>query len=178
MELLIEDDGVARSAVGIQRISRNRPNVLPSGAAIQRLGGVSSLGVESEEGEASRSGSSFGRLHQCDAESLPAGSPVNQQFRNLGSMGLVRRPRRVDLDCAGYPNLVARDEKHRSWVRCGDGRAPPLLGTVQGEGRKEADRRTSFDGIHEHCGKIGDVGFAGRANEFLDHGTEKETCRL
>src|SRR4051812_39451917 len=113
VEILVKDHGpVWRFAVGIERVSRDHAHLGPSNPPIQLRGRSILPGIERQECEAGLASGHLDRLHQPFANAATAASTMDDEFRDVCPMWLVRRPRRMHLDRADDSFSVARDENN------------------------------------------------------------------
>ncbi len=129
-DLLVEDDRVTRSAVGIERVVRNHADPLPSRRRIQLLAGIPTHRIERKQRKPRYAGACLDRLHQGSSDSLPARPPMHEELGDIGAMRLIGWPRRVQRHAAGDAEVVPRDQHDRARVGALECRPPPLPGGI------------------------------------------------
>jgi len=79
-EPLVEDDRVAGSAVGVERIVGNDAHPIPARGRIQLLGRIASHRIEREQRKSRRTRMCFDRCHQRSSHPLPTRPPMHEEF--------------------------------------------------------------------------------------------------
>jgi hypothetical protein len=97
-EMFEEDGGIAGAAVGEEGVVGDDSDGGPAEAAVEAFGGGAGDGIENEEGFFSGEGGAFGVEHEQGGDSSAAGGAMDEEFGDVGAVGLVGRRGEEDLD--------------------------------------------------------------------------------
>ena len=159
-----------RLSVGIERVSRDETYFGPADSAIQLHRRTVLLGVECQERKARLPGGVFNGLHQSSAQAVAAAAAMDDEFRNVCAMRLVRRPRGMHLDGPNDSIAIARDKENGTALDRRERSPPPLFGALDCERRKKTDRGAGIHRIDKKFAECSDVTVAYGWNQSFDHG--------
>jgi len=94
---------------------------------------------------------------------------MDQQFRNLRAMRLVRCPGRVKLDGTNDPFDIASYKEDCTGVGCRNGPSPPVFSALERERREKTHGSSRLDRVYQKLSEGSEIGITHRQNQSLDH---------
>src|SRR5947208_13203548 len=157
-----------RGSVRIEGIPRDRPRGGPPETLIQALRRVSPLRVQCQEAKAGAPRRVLNGSHQLSAQARATAPAMDQQFRNLRAMRLVRCPGRVKLDGTNDPFDIASYKEDCTGVGCRNGPSPPVFSALERERREKTHGSSRLDRVYQKLSEGSEIGITtGRINRSI-----------